>query len=286
MLLAALSRRHLTPSQKAALAVELAEHESRREKAGRRSQKNLLPALEPATLPARGERPRDAAARLAGVSARTIQDAQTVKDNDRELFERLKAGLVPAHRAAKEIRRGEREARLRTAPPLPRGLYEVIYADPPWRSPSPGSEWAPEQHYPTMETEEIKALPVPVAADALLFLWVPNALLPGGLEVLEAWGLTYRTNLVWVKPSIGIGFWLRNRHELLLLGRKGDYPLPEEAERPDSVIEAARRRHSQKPEQAYVLIERMCPGATKLELFARGRPRAGWEAWGNEVVAA
>jgi len=92
MLLAALSRRHLTPSQKAALAIELAEHERRREKARRRSRANLRPALERATLPARGERPRELTARLAGVSARTIQAAQTVKDNDPKLFERLKAG--------------------------------------------------------------------------------------------------------------------------------------------------------------------------------------------------
>jgi len=100
--------------------------------------------------------------------------------------------------------------------------------------------------------------------------------------VIRAWGFECKTTLCWVKPWIGPGVWLRNRHELLLLGRRGDYPPPDPEDRVDSVLEAPRGRHSEKPERVYELLERMYPQASKLELFARSR-RPGWSAWGNEV---
>jgi N6-adenosine-specific RNA methylase IME4 len=89
---------------------------------------------------------------------------------------------------------------------------------------------------------------------------------------------------VWVKDRIGMGWYVRGRHEFLLIARRGDMPTPAEADRPDSVIEAPRERHSEKPSAAYDLIERMYPGAPKVELFAR-RHRPGWVAWGDEVAA-
>ena len=103
---------------------------------------------------------------------------------------------------------------------------------------------------------------------------------------MAAWGYTYRGNLVWVKPWIGLGNRVRYRHELVLFGIKGSFPVPEPADRPDSVFEAARGAHSEKPEALHERIERAHPHATKCELFARGVPRAGWVAWGNEVIAA
>jgi N6-adenosine-specific RNA methylase IME4 len=112
---------------------------------------------------------------------------------------------------------------------------------------------------------------------------VPVPLLPKGFEVLEAWGFEYRTELVWVKPSIGTGSWTRNRHEDLLFATRGKQRAPEPELRPDSVIEAPRRRHSQKPVETYERIETAYPEASKVELFARGKPRPGWIAWGNEV---
>ena len=100
---------------------------------------------------------------------------------------------------------------------------------------------------------------------------------------MHAWGFEYKTNLVWIKPSIGLGTWVRNRHELLLVGRRGSFPKPEPEDLPDSAIEAPRGGHSEKPGSVYELLERMYPQASKLELFARGIPRAGWAAWGNQV---
>jgi len=101
--------------------------------------------------------------------------------------------------------------------------------------------------------------------------------------VIEAWGFEYLTNFAWVKPSIGPGRWTRSRHELLLLARRGKHPAPDPPDLHDSVIEAARGRHSQKPGCVYELIERMYPRLARLELFARGTPRPGWRSWGNQT---
>ncbi|MGC9974065.1 MAG: MT-A70 family methyltransferase [Gaiellaceae bacterium] len=285
MLLSALCRRNLSGSRAAALAVRLGSYREEKEKARERSQGNLRRGPEWAPVPTRGERPRALAASVAGVGERTVEDAACVYEEDPELFAQVETGQVSAKRAAMLVRRRRRDAEL-FSPPFPSGLFQIIYADPPWRSQSPDSDWAPEAHYPTMTIEEICALPVPAADDALLFLWVTNALLLQVHVVMEAWGFEYRTNVVWVKPSIRLGQWVRNRHELLLLGRKGSFPLPAEADRPKSVIEAECGRHSEKPVAAYELIERAYPRASKLELFARGVPRDGWTAWGNEVEAA
>jgi N6-adenosine-specific RNA methylase IME4 len=285
MLRAALSRRQLTASQKAALALDLDDHQKLWESARERQLANLRRNTEVATLPPRCERSREIAARTAGVSPRTIQDAETVRVNDPELFEQVKQGKTPVHVAARRVRRARRDLVL-TAPPLPNGPFELIYADPPWQLGNPASAFAPENHYPTMPLEEIKALEVPSAEDAVLFLWAVSSKLREALEVMDAWGFEYKSFLVWVKDWIGPGTWVRHRHEPLLIGRRGNYPPPEPEDRPNSVFEAARGRHSEKPVCAYELIERAYPLASKLELFGRGVPRAGWSAWGNEVEAA
>jgi N6-adenosine-specific RNA methylase IME4 len=189
----------------------------------------------------------------------------------------------------KEARHAERVARLveasRLNAPLPDRKYPVIYADPPWRYEfSTTSSRSIESHYPTMSTEEICALPVAdhATSDSVLFLWVTNPRLHEAFRVLEAWGFTYRTNIVWAKDKIGGGFYVRNQHELLLIAKRGDPPMPAEADRPSSIISAPRREHSRKPDEAYALIERMYPDLPKLELFAR-TTREGWVPWGLEV---
>ena len=137
-----------------------------------------------------------------------------------------------------------------------------------------------------MSLEEIKALEIPVAESAILFLWAVNSKLPEALEVMAAWGFEFKDSFVWVKDWIGQGVWARHRHELLLVGRKGSFSPPDPEDRPDSVIEAPRGAHSAKPALTYELIERAYPLASKLELFARGVTRSGWTFWGNEVEAA
>ena len=170
--------------------------------------------------------------------------------------------------------------------PLPTGLHSLILADPPWQYGTEGLRGSASHHYPEMATRDIAILDIAplVAEDAVLFLWATNPKLPAALEVMAAWGFEYRTNLAWVKPSIGTGFRFRSQHELLLVGVRGDWPAPppNPEDRPSSVIDARRREHSQKPDQVYEMLERLYPALPKLELFSR-EPREGWTAWGNEV---
>lgn len=172
---------------------------------------------------------------------------------------------------------------------LPHGPFAVILADPPWRFAS-NSDAKPgrnaRRHYPTMPTAEIAAMPVAqiAACDAALLLWATAPMLPDALIVMRAWGFRYVSNVIWVKPRIGTGFWARNRHEMLLIGRRGAVPCPRPLFR-DSVIAAPTGAHSVKPAFAHEAAERGWPGSARIELFAR-RPRAGWTVWGNEVEAA
>jgi N6-adenosine-specific RNA methylase IME4 len=100
---------------------------------------------------------------------------------------------------------------------------------------------------------------------------------------MRAWGFDYVTNFAWCKDKWGLGQYNRCQHELLHLGRRGNVAPPATKRRPSSVIDARRGRHSEKPASVYELIEGMYPHASKLELFARGTPRPGWSAWGNET---
>jgi len=284
MLLAALQRRQLSASQRAALALELEEYRTTRTHAAHRKQANLRNShVDVASMPLREGRSRDHAAKLAGVCPRLVQQAITVRGTDPALYDQVKAGQLPLGRAVKDLRLKARYAEIGESPPLPTGLFDLVYADPPWQMGSPGSSGSPEQHYPTMPTPEIAGLWIPAADDAGLLMWAVTSLLPDALQVIAAWGFTYKSGLVWVKPSIGPGNYVRNRHELLLIATRGAYPTPLPKHRPDSVVEAPRGRHSEKPHRFYELIEQMYPNATRLEMFARGKPRPGWTAWGNEV---
>ena len=282
IILGALQRRHLSASQRAALALDLDHYRQLRTDAETRRLGNLRQNVDAAVLPPRGKT-RDHVAAFAGVSARTVQDAATVQTHNPELFERIKTGEIAADLAARRVRRALRDANMAPAPPLPEGPFELICADPPWQLGNPDGLNAPENHYPTMPLSEIKQLRPPATQNAVLFLWAVNCLLPEALETIAAWGFSYKTNLVWVKPSLGLGNWTRNRHELLLFATRGHIDIPEPAQRPDSVIEANRGRHSQKPAAVCELIERAYPHLSKLELFARHQPRPGWQTWGNET---
>ena len=197
------------------------------------------------------------------------------------------AAKIRARRA--ETRRAERVAMLIAASnanaPLPKRRFPVILADPPYRY---ERQWAVsreiENHYPTMRTEDICALPVEQLAtpDTMLFLWAPAPLLTDALEIMRAWGFEYVTSAVWVKDKIGMGVYLRQQHELLLICKRGNSIVPDPGLLSPSVIEAARSKHSEKPVEAYELIERMYPELPKIELFARNA-RHGWAVWGNQA---
>jgi len=220
------------------------------------------------------------------------EQIEVVAKGERDILEAAKT--IRARKA--EQRRAERIGRLLAATkqnaPFPcERRYPVIYADPPWHfevyNEESGVERAAGNHYPTLRLEQICALPVSELATnaAVLFLWTTLPHLEEALQVVAAWGFAYKSNVVWVKDKIGLGYLVRNQHELLLIATHGDIPTPLPAQRPASVIHAPRREHSRKPDEAYELIEAMYPELPKIELFARSR-RSGWAAWGNQAPAA
>lgn len=173
--------------------------------------------------------------------------------------------------------------------------YSTILADPPWQFQNRTGKMAPEHRrllrYPTMELKEILELPVSklAAAKSHLYLWVPNALLQEGLRVMEAWGFTYKSNLVWYKirkdggpDGRGVGFYFRNVTELVLFGICGSMRTLAPGRTQVNLLSTRKREHSRKPDELYDLIESCSPGPY-LEVFARF-PRQGWHQWGNEDV--
>jgi N6-adenosine-specific RNA methylase IME4 len=174
------------------------------------------------------------------------------------------------------------------------GQYGTILADPPWQFMNRTGKMAPEHRrlarYPTLGFEEIKELPVKELAlpESHLYLWVPNALLKEGLEVMESWGFTYKTNLVWYKvrkdggpDGRGVGFYFRNVTELVLFGTRKNFRTLPPGRRQTNIMVSRKREHSRKPDEQYQIIEDCSPGPY-LELFAR-QGRRGWDAWGNET---
>ena len=176
-----------------------------------------------------------------------------------------------------------------------KGKFHTVLADPPWQFANRTGKVSPENkklyRYPTLTLQEIQEIPVQSCTlePAHLYLWVPNALIFEGLEVIKAWGFSYKTNLVWHKirrdgcsDGSGVGFYFRNVTELVLFGVKGKSARTLDAGRTQvNLIPSQKREHSRKPDELYDLIER-CSREKHLELFARTR-REGWEQWGNQL---
>ena len=174
------------------------------------------------------------------------------------------------------------------------GKYGTILADPPWRFSNRTGKMAPEHkrlsRYSTMTLQEIMELPIPQLAKekSHLYLWVPNALILEGLEVMKRWGFTYKTNLVWYKirkdggsDGRGVGFYFRNVTELILFGVRGSIRTKQSGRTQVNLIATRKREHSRKPDELYNIIE-ACSPAPYLELFARHK-RNNWTQWGNEI---
>lgn len=189
-----------------------------------------------------------------------------------------------------EERREERMERLaeteKGGSPMPSGrTYHVVYCDPPWRYQHAASESrAIENHYPTTSHEDLRAMPVTelAADDAVLVMWATSPKLEEALDLIKAWGFTYKTSMVWVKDRMGMGYYARIRHELLLIATRGKVPAPAPSARPDSIVEAPRGAHSRKPAGVRDQVAAMWPGLRKIELFAR-EASDGWDVWGFEA---
>ncbi len=176
------------------------------------------------------------------------------------------------------------------------GHYATVLADPPWRFDNRTGKVAPEHlrlaRYSTMDLGAIKALPVATLCrpTAHLYLWVPNALLPSGLEVMSAWGFQYKTNIVWHKvrkdggpDGRGVGFYFRNTTEILLFGVRGKLARTLPPGRTQvNILRTMKGAHSAKPREQYGIVE-SCSAGPRVELFGRGEPRPGWSVWGDEM---
>lgn len=182
-----------------------------------------------------------------------------------------------------------------SALPTIAGGWKTVLADPPWRFTNRTGKVAPEHRrldrYSTMDLDAICALPVEsvAAKNSHLYLWVPNALLPDGIRVMESWGYRYVSNVIWAKrrkdggpDGRGVGFYFRNVTEIILFGVRGSMRTLDPARSQVNMIETRKREHSRKPDEQYPFIEACSPGPY-LEMFAR-HPQPGWTAWGDEAA--
>lgn len=163
--------------------------------------------------------------------------------------------------------------------------YRTILADPAWGVPSQrgkNSSRSAESHYELMSLERIKAMPVADLCEenAHLYIWICNSLLQEGLDVIKAWGFTYRSPIYWIKPRLGLGNYIRNASETCLFATRGSAPVKFRSQ--PNWLFAPQQEHSHKPEEQYAIIERLSHGPY-LELFARRRQSPRWDVWGNEI---
>ena len=194
-------------------------------------------------------------------------------------------GWCEANNASRKDLREEKKRRDNESKPavgLPDGEFDLILADPPWRYDDATPNRKVENHYPTMCQEQLTDMEVPAAADCVLLMWATAPKVVEAIELIDAWGFEYKTQAVWDKQKIGMGYWFRGQHEILMVATKGNATPPDQNQRVSSVFSEKRGKHSEKPECVYEWIERAFGRSSKCELFAR-LTREGWKSWGNEV---
>jgi len=161
--------------------------------------------------------------------------------------------------------------------------YSVIYADPPWRYDFSNTKNRKiENHYGTMSIEDICNIKIETERDCVLYLWATAPKLLEALSVIKAWGFEYKTQMIWDKEIIGMGYWFRGQHEILIVATKGNISPPEQGKRISSIYKEKRTRHSKKPDKIREYISEWFRDVNKIELFAREKTE-GWDVWGNEV---
>lgn len=233
-----------------------------------------------------------AAATAGGIAISAAAEVASLPDDEQKTLVKQgrKAVAQKARKIKRERARKKKEKALAEIAKGNRelgkiGPYPVVYADPPWeyRKGTVDPTRSLENHYPTMPLKDICALGVQdiVTDDAVLFLWATAPLLPEALKVMESWGFGYKSQMVWDKENIGLGFWFRGQHEILLLGVRGKPPAPAPSSLVPSVFREKRTEHSRKPAFFAEMIDAYYPDLPKVELFCRD-PRDGWETWGNQ----
>lgn len=210
-----------------------------------------------------------------------------MNDKDKSLV--IKIGKAVTQKKTEQIRKKRllsiKEKSSRNTTLQSKIKYPVILIDPCWRYQFEYSENRfVENHYPTMSLDELKDVPIPdiAADDSIIFMWATSPKLAEAMELIDFYGFQYKTSAVWEKDKIGMGYYFRIQHELLLVGTRGKFPAPPPDTRVSSIIRADRKRHSEKPVQVYEIIDRMYKNLPKIEIFSRCK-RRGWVSWGNEV---
>lgn len=213
----------------------------------------------------------------------TVQDFKKVEEAPSSIGEVLRRSKG----AAKKAKRDERDQKIAgLAQELPDAEYQVVYADPPWKFETrseAGMDRSAENHYPTMSIKEIRETRPSFADKAVLFLWTTNPFLKEAMDLLDVWGLEYKSNLIWAKDKMGTGYWNRQNHEILIIATtEAGFPAPPPEMLLPSCQTLPRGRHSEKPPEFAEFIEKAYPTAKKLEMYCR-TPRDGWDHWGNEA---
>jgi N6-adenosine-specific RNA methylase IME4/ParB-like chromosome segregation protein Spo0J len=265
-----------------------------------RQAKAVVEQAEPELVEAmdKGEVAISTAAKLAAAPAEIQRTAAADPKKAIELAKQASAAKIKEIKAgSKEIRSAQsvqrHTQRIEKIQAISQGnaelktdrTYPVIYADPPWRYDYAASDSRQiENQYPTMSIEDLCALPVSdlAAPDAVLFLWATCPKLPEAMRLITAWGFEYKTSAIWDKQKIGMGYYFRQQHELLLVATRGKIPAPLPDARPKwSIYSEPRDKHSAKPAHFAEVIETMYPDLDRIELFCRA-PREGWAVWGNQ----
>lgn len=201
----------------------------------------------------------------------------------KNLFNEVFTGKKGISEAKRQQVRFEHDKKVTQADIDKLDVPHLVLADPPWKYDfSETNNRKIENQYGTLTIDEIKAKSPITTPDAVLFLWATQPKLREALDVMDVWGFEYKSGAVWDKGSMGMGYWFRGQHELLLVGTRGKFSPPNEFLRVSSVFKGKAIGHSTKPNQVYEWIEKAFPECRKLEMFAR-KVRKGWQAEGDEV---
>jgi len=277
-----LHRRHLTSSQRAAIALDIEAQLAveAKEQQGRRT--DIFVGLQKSYEPIHAA---ERAAEIMGTSQKYVSDAKNIATQAPDLLEQVKAGEMTIPSAKRELAARERK----DSPPLPSDKFRVIYADPPWKYTDKIDEaisgtTTALTHYPAMTIDELCQMPINELAedDSILFMWVTSPMLEDAFRVVHSWKFKYKTSFVWDKVSHNFGHYNSVRHEFLFVCTRGSCT-PDNPKLYDSVQSIEKSRvHSEKPEEFRAIIDDLYTYGKRIELFARQKVE-GWEYYGNEL---
>ena len=221
-----------------------------------------------------------------GVDKKISSLSQQLARMPKKEFEQVRDGVVGIAEALRQVKVEKYKQKIESIGQIKSkevGPFDLVLADPPWRYDHQEADNRKiENHYLTATIEEIESHCPNTSRDSILFLWATSPKLKEAMQVMEAWGFEYKTHAIWDKEIIGMGYWFRGQHELLLVGTKGSPGATPQDFRVSSVFREKRSKHSAKPVCVYEWIEKAFAHKSKLEMYCRS-PRKNWAAWGNEI---